>query len=286
MARIRTIKPDAFKSYSLSMVPRGTRWTFAGLWTYLDDEGRGRDDVRLIKAELYPLDDEVNLTVLAEDMKRLTGIGCICRYEVGGRSYLHVPRWQHQRINRPTASTYPPCPHEHGVSDSGGLSESSVRYHGGLTEDSREEGKGKERKGTSEVADAPADIDQSDDVPPLEPREDVERLCLHLIERMVSNGYKRPPITLRWREATRRMLDTDGRTEAEIKGAIDWAHDSEFWRSNIKSMPKLREQYDTLRLQALAKSKSNVTPVDFGAPPKDPRDRPAYAVDDVRNRFK
>ena len=157
--------------------------------------------------------------------------------------------------------------------------------HGGLSEDSLWERKGKEGKGVSEVADAPADIDDSDDVPPMDPdREDVERLCKHLIKRMVENGYNRPPITLRWREAARLMLDRDGRTEAEITRAIDWAHDSEFWRANIKSMPKLRDQYDTLRLQALAKSKSNVTPVDFGTPPPDPATR-TYAKDDVRARF-
>lgn len=288
MARIRSIKPDAFKSYSLSKVPRGIRWTFAGIWTYLDDEGRGRDDVRLIKAELYALDDEVSLGVLANDMDRLVEVGCICRYSISGRAYFHIPEWWHQKINRPTASKYPPCPKAHDVSDSGDISEGSVSDHGGLSEGSLGEGKGKEQgRETSEAADASSDIDESDDVPPMDPdREDVERLCLHLIKRMVGNGYKRPPITLRWREAARLMLDRDGRTEEEVTRAIDWAHDSEFWRANIKSMPKLREQYDTLRLQAAAKSKSNVTPVDFRQQPKDPRDRPAYAVDDKRNWFK
>lgn len=109
MARIRTIKPDAFTSDSLSRVHRGIRWTFTGLWTYVDDEGRGRDDVRLIKAALYPLDDEVNLTVLAADLQSLIKVGCICRYEAEGRSYLHVPRWEHQKISHPTPSKYPSC---------------------------------------------------------------------------------------------------------------------------------------------------------------------------------
>ena len=109
MARIRTIKPDAFTSDSLSRVDRGVRWTFAGIWTYLDDAGRGRDDVRLIKAALYPLDDQVNLTILGTDLQALINVGCICRYEVEGRSYLHVPRWEHQKISHPTATKYPPC---------------------------------------------------------------------------------------------------------------------------------------------------------------------------------
>jgi hypothetical protein len=32
--------------------------------------------------------------------------------------------------------------------------------------------------------------------------------------------------------------------------AIDWCQDDEFWRSNVLSMPKLREKYEQLRLQA------------------------------------
>src|SRR6058998_973317 len=148
MARIRTIKPDAFKSDSLSLVPRGVRWTYAGLWTYADDKGRGRDDVRLLKAELYPLDDEVTLAVIADDMKRLEHEECICRYEADGKAYFHVVKWKHQRINRPGDSVIPPCPHhsdEPSGGDSGAFTEPSVNDHGGLTEDSREEGKGKEQ---------------------------------------------------------------------------------------------------------------------------------------------
>jgi hypothetical protein len=109
--RIRTIKPDAFKSDSLAHVNRGVRWTFAGLWTYADDSGRGRDDVRLVKAELYALDDEVPLSLVAEDLNQLEQIGSICRYEVDGKRYFHLPRWgDHQRVSHPTPSKFPECP--------------------------------------------------------------------------------------------------------------------------------------------------------------------------------
>lgn len=142
------------------------------------------------------------------------------------------------------------------------------------------------KEGTSEVADAPSDDDESDDVPPVIDRDDVDRVCLRLAMRMVENGCKRPAITNRWRESARLMLDRDGRTEVQLNAAIDWCQKDEFWRGNIHSIPKLRAQYDKLRLAAARGGKSNVHPVDFGAPPKDPKDRPAYAVDDVRNRFK
>ena len=83
-----------------------------------------------------------------------------------------------------------------------------------------------------------------------ERRADVERICEHLADRIEANGAKRPTITAKWRDAARLMLDRDGRTEAEVLGAIDWCQADEFWRANVLSLPKLREKYDQLRLQA------------------------------------
>lgn len=90
------------------------------------------------------------------------------------------------------------------------------------------------------------------DAPPAEvpPRDDVERLCAHLADRIEANGSKRPTITRRWRDAARLLLDRDNRTEEQVVRAIDWCQADEFWRSNILSMPKLREKYDQLRLAA------------------------------------
>ncbi len=127
-----------------------------------------------------------------------------------------------------------------------------------------------------------ADDDESDDVPQTESREDVERVCKHLQQRMVENGCKRLAITNRWRESARLMLDKDGRTERQLMNAIDWCQKDEFWRGNVLSMPTLRKQYEKLRLAAARGGKSNVHPVDFGAQPKPPS---KYAADDVRARW-
>jgi helix-turn-helix protein len=91
-------------------------------------------------------------------------------------------------------------------------------------------------------------------------RDDVERLCRHLADRVEANGSRRPVITKRWRDEARLMLDRDGRTEQQAHAAIDWCQDDPFWRANVLSMPKLRERYDQLRLQAQRPS---------------PRDRPS-----------
>jgi hypothetical protein len=263
MARIRTIKPDAFTSDSLSSVPRGTRWTFAGLWTYADDAGRGRDDARLIKAALYPIDDDTTLADVAHDLDLLASIGGICRYVVDGRRYLHMPKWGHQKINRPTPAKSPPCPlHEDGGSGHVLDAEPSVTAHGGLSEGSTWEREGKGREGdregeVSDAADADADAPKGRQLALIEKRPDVERICEHLAGRIEANGSKRPTITKGWRDAARLMLDRDRIAEADVIACIDWCQRDEFWRANVLSLPKLREKYDQLRLQARRANGSN-----------------------------
>lgn len=81
-------------------------------------------------------------------------------------------------------------------------------------------------------------------------RLELTQLCEHLADRIASNGSKRPTITKRWLDAARLMVDRDRREIDKIHKAIDWCQDDEFWRSNVLSMPTLREKYDQLRLAA------------------------------------
>jgi hypothetical protein len=135
-------------------------------------------------------------------------------------------------------------------------------------------------KDMSEVADATPDDD--DDEPPRDPpREDVERVCRHLVGVMVANDCKKPAVTNRWRDAARLMIDKDGREVDKIIRAIDWAWNDSFWRGNIESIPKLRAQYDKLRAASM-RGKSNVTAIDFGDKPTEPRP----PSDDMRQRWK
>lgn len=91
-------------------------------------------------------------------------------------------------------------------------------------------------------------------------REDVDRLCAHLADRIEGNGANRPAVNEKWRDAARLMIDVDKRPEEKVHAAIDWCQDNEFWRSNILSMPKLREQYERLRMQAMRARSSSRQP--------------------------
>jgi hypothetical protein len=83
-------------------------------------------------------------------------------------------------------------------------------------------------------------------------RDDVDRICAHLAERIVANGSKRPTITEAWKREARLLLDADKRTEEQVHKAIDWCQGNRFWRSKVMSVAKLRDKYDTFRLDAEA----------------------------------
>lgn len=94
-------------------------------------------------------------------------------------------------------------------------------------------------------------------------RDDVEQLCTRLRDRIIENGSKAPTVSKAWRDSARLMLDRDDRELDKALNLIDWSQASSFWRSNIRSMPKFREQYDALRLQALdewGKGKTQINP--------------------------
>lgn len=96
-----------------------------------------------------------------------------------------------------------------------------------------------------------------------EERPDVERICEHFADQRHAIGSKRPTITAKWRNEARLMLDRDGRTEEQVHACIRWLfnsdhRDAKFWRTNVRAMPKLREEYD--RLRELAEQPAKAAP--------------------------
>ena len=113
MARIRTIKPALFSSRTVSNYSDALFRTFAGLFCYVDDSGRGEDDCELIKSEIAPRIKRKTPRVIETHLAELAAEQDppLCRYEVDGIRYLHLLGFHdHQRVNRPTASRIPPCP--------------------------------------------------------------------------------------------------------------------------------------------------------------------------------
>jgi hypothetical protein len=117
MARKRMLSPEFFSSAPVNRLPIPAMITFAGVWCYLDDFGRGEDDAALIKAAVWPRRRSQTEQRVGQDLAAIEAENLICRYEVGGVALIHSPSWdEHQKISHKTPSKLPPCP-EHEPDD-------------------------------------------------------------------------------------------------------------------------------------------------------------------------
>ncbi|MFG3253279.1 hypothetical protein [Streptomyces sp. NPDC048172] len=146
MARIRTIKPEAFTSETLAEVSLTAERTFFGLLTQADDHGRFRDQPAVLTGLLWSLRPEHGPVGVEDDLNQLAAAGLICRYGgEDGKRYLHIITWhKHQKINRRGGVRHPACP-QHDVDTPGAgdapqaqdtVPEPSAQAHGVRSEDS------------------------------------------------------------------------------------------------------------------------------------------------------
>jgi hypothetical protein len=106
--RIRSIKPDFWKSEKVASLPAMTRLLFIGLWNLSDDAGRFRAHPSLIQGEVFPYEPNVDV---GDHLLRLAAVGLIQVYEVEGRRYgLVVGFAEHQKIDKRMAPRHPAPP--------------------------------------------------------------------------------------------------------------------------------------------------------------------------------
>ena len=110
--RIRSIKPEFWRSDDIDALDWDTRLVFIGLWSYVDDNGVGIYKMSNIVSDLFASDFYRNptetLSRVSEALKRLESRSMIDLYRVGDRDYLHITNWErHQRVNNPNKPRYP-----------------------------------------------------------------------------------------------------------------------------------------------------------------------------------
>lgn len=111
MARIRSLKPEAFQSETLANVSLEAERTFFGLSTQADDRGRFRWQPKTLNGILWSERGNHAVGDFELELKELQAEGAICHY-VGcdGKTYGHLIKWDsHQKVDRPTPSRVPPC---------------------------------------------------------------------------------------------------------------------------------------------------------------------------------
>lgn len=110
MARKRMIAPEFFISATMNALSVESMLTFAGIWCWADDFGRGENDETLVKAAIWPRRRAMTERKVRASMDELISSRVLCAYSVNGVELIHVTSWhEHQKISHPTKSKLAPC---------------------------------------------------------------------------------------------------------------------------------------------------------------------------------
>ncbi len=233
MAKNRMIRPEVWTDDKFVSLTPLARLLFIGMWNFACDNGHLDDSVLQLKMRVLPADncDAANL------LNELLEAGMVARQ--GG--YLKVVNLSaKQPLDLRFLVFCDHCDEDDSCRYSREDKKGSPGPHAGRTRAARESPSSARRSG---------DGDGDGDGEALT-RPDVDDVCTLLADLIEGNGSKRPNVTKRWRDSARLMLDADGRSLAEVKSVMRWSQADDFWRSNVLSMPKFREKYDTLRMQS------------------------------------
>lgn len=110
--RIRSTKPEFWRSRTVARVDWDARLVLKGLESYVDDNGVGKDDVELIVGDIFPRDlarePSRTLARVSVAISSLHQAGLVWRYEADGRELLFISSWESiQRIDRPGKGRLP-----------------------------------------------------------------------------------------------------------------------------------------------------------------------------------
>jgi len=85
-------------------------------------------------------------------------------------------------------------------------------------------------------------------------RPDIEGIIQGFSELLEANDVKHKP-SKAWHTAARLLIDKDGYTPEQIMFVARFATSDEFWKSNILSIPKLRDKFESLKIKAQAQAR-------------------------------
>lgn len=109
--RIRSTKPEFWRSKTIAQLDWDTRLVLKALESYVDDNGVGKDSVIIFCADAFPHDLANSPEIVAKitrSLRVLCGRNLAVRYSIGGEALIYVRRWkQWQYIDRPNKGRHP-----------------------------------------------------------------------------------------------------------------------------------------------------------------------------------
>jgi Txe/YoeB family toxin of Txe-Axe toxin-antitoxin module len=223
MPRIRSIHPNFFEDGDIKLLSPWTIIYFPYLWCRADKNGILKDRPSELRPKILPsnINAEICLRELASPKKESPRHPpFILRYEADGEKYIKILKWKDYQN---------PHPHE---------------------KDSKFPEPLDDTKYPDPAYDEPEQPEESEqpeeaDVDPV-PRQLVEFMCQKISEK--NPKFKKPKgkKLATWIKDMNLILKTDNEPQQDIRAVIEWAQSDDFWRGNIMSPEKLREQFGQL----------------------------------------
>lgn len=109
--RIRSTKPEFWRSKRIAEVEWEARFVLKGLESYVDDNGVGKDDLELMVGDLFSRDlardPSRTLKRVQAAVSTLSEAGLVHRYADNGTDLIYIAWWESvQYINRPTKGRF------------------------------------------------------------------------------------------------------------------------------------------------------------------------------------
>lgn len=108
MARIRTFKPEFFRSPDTAKASPRARLLYMAMWSWADDEGVGETNIYGLLGFAFPDSDNLTVEDLQSLLKEIRGSYGVLFYECRGRFYYAIPSWDsHQKTERRAKARFP-----------------------------------------------------------------------------------------------------------------------------------------------------------------------------------
>jgi len=103
LPRKRMIDPEFWSDEEIGQWSFEARLFYIGLWNFSDDEGRFKAHNSLLKSQIFPYEQRINIGKLKQELNHK-----VQWYDVDGLQYGHLCNFlKHQRIDRPQTSKLP-----------------------------------------------------------------------------------------------------------------------------------------------------------------------------------
>lgn len=264
MPRKRTIDPTIWSDEKFCQLSLKARLLFIGLFSNADDEGFIHGNSIYLRSTIFPYENwtEEEIISLRKELLELKMIE-IFGGKIGTQDheYIHLPRWwdYQPKPDYPTPSKI-----ANSLIDMGKLDRKNLAtiHRNFCRKNARRKASRTEKKsqgvGVGLGVGVGVGVGKDKTISPLFLQR-AEKLKTFILQNNPSAKVKDSG----WGDIVRLMVERDKRTLEQIDAVIEWSQGDDFEKTNVLSMKKIRERFDSLTMKmkrAKRGRESNICP--------------------------